>query len=135
MTIGNVASVTHPGRKRRHNEDSFVCKPPLFAIADGMGGAQAGELASRLAATALAEDEGGDGATAEERISQLIQEANRRVYERASADDQASGMGTTVTLALVEDERVVIGHVGDSRAYLLRDGTLDQLTDDHSLVA
>ena len=125
---------TDTGRKRRRNEDAFVCEPPLFAVADGMGGAQAGEVASGLAAAALREG-GGDGA-GERRVAQLIQEANRRVHERATTDAAATGMGTTVTAALVEpDGRVAFGHVGDSRAYLLREGRLDQLTDDHSLVA
>jgi len=125
---------TDTGRKRRRNEDAFVCEPPLFAVADGMGGAQAGEVASGLAAAALREG-GGDG-TGERRVAQLIQEANRRVHDRATTDAAATGMGTTVTAALVEpDGRVAFGHVGDSRAYLLREGRLDQLTDDHSLVA
>jgi protein phosphatase len=127
---------TNPGRKRRRNEDSLVCDPPLFAVADGMGGAQAGELASSLAAAALrergeGEDDGGAG-----RVDELIQEANRRVHQRALDDESASGMGTTMTVALFGgDGSVAIGHVGDSRAYLLRAGRLDQLTEDHSLVA
>ena len=134
MTLGRSTAVTDTGRKRRHNEDSYVCEPPLFAVADGMGGAQAGEVASGLAAAALREDRPAD-ATGEDRVTALIQEANRRVYQRSSEDAAASGMGTTMTVALVEDGRVAFGHVGDSRAYLLRDGSLEQLTDDHSLVA
>ena len=130
--IGRVASVTDTGRKRRHNEDAYVMEPPLFAIADGMGGAQAGEVASRLAAAALKES--GAGAGGAERIVALIQEANRRVYDRSSTDPNTSGMGTTITVALVEDDRVAFGHVGDSRAYLIRDGRMEQLTEDHSLV-
>jgi PPM family protein phosphatase len=125
---------THPGRKRRHNEDTFVVEPPLFAVADGMGGAKAGEVASGLAAGALKEG-GGDGVSGEERVVELIQEANRRVFRRAREDREASGMGTTMTLALVESDRVIFGHVGDSRAYLIREGQIEQLTDDHSLVA
>src|SRR5438874_6993116 len=135
MSIGRIASTTHPGRRRRRNEDSYVCDPPLFAIADGMGGAQAGALASQLAAGALRDQGDADGAVPEERVVALIQEANRRVYERASEDEGATGMGTTMTVALVAGDRVVFGHVGDSRAYLVRDGELEQLTDDHSLVA
>jgi PPM family protein phosphatase len=134
--IGVVQSFgsTDTGRKRRRNEDAFVCEPPLFAVADGMGGAQAGEVASGLAAAALREGSGDGGG--ERRVTALIQEANRRVHDRATTDAAASGMGTTITVALVEpDGRVAFGHVGDSRAYLLRDGRLDQLTDDHSLVA
>ena len=130
----NIGFATHPGRKRRHNEDSYVVEPPMFAVADGMGGAKAGEVASGLAAAALKEA-GTDGRSGEERVTQLIQEANRRVFRRANEDRDASGMGTTMTVALVEDGRVVFGHVGDSRAYLIREGSIEQLTDDHSLVA
>jgi protein phosphatase len=131
--LGRNASITDTGRRRRHNEDAFVCEPPLFAVADGMGGAQAGELASGLAAAALRDDTNRSGG--EERVDELIQQANRRVYERQTQDSSASGMGTTITVALVEDGRVAIGHVGDSRAYLIRDRRLEQLTEDHSLVA
>jgi PPM family protein phosphatase len=134
MRLGATAALSHPGRRRRHNEDSYVLEPPLFAVADGMGGAKAGEVASGLAADAVQESSG-DGATGEARVAALIEEANRRVFRRANEDREASGMGTTMTVALVEDERVAIGHVGDSRAYLYRDGRLEQLTDDHSLVA
>jgi protein phosphatase len=130
--IGRVAAVTDPGRTRRHNEDSYVIEPPLFAIADGMGGAQAGEVASRLATAALKESDANGGG--EQRIADLIQEANRRVYDRSSSDPNTSGMGTTITVALVEDDRVAFGHVGDSRAYLIRDAQMEQLTEDHSLV-
>jgi PPM family protein phosphatase len=125
-----VASDT--GRKRRRNEDNYVVAPPLFAVADGMGGAQAGEVASKLAASALEDAEGALHGV--ERVAALVREANRRVYERATSDPAASGMGTTMTVALVEDGVVAIGHVGDSRAYLVRDGRMEQLTDDHSLV-
>jgi serine/threonine protein phosphatase PrpC len=131
--IGRVAWITDPGRRRRHNEDAYVCEPPLFAIADGMGGAQAGEVASRLAAAALKES-GAKTLGGEERISDLIQEANRRVYDRSSTDPNTSGMGTTITVALVENGNVAFGHVGDSRAYLIRDGRMEQVTEDHSLV-
>jgi PPM family protein phosphatase len=134
MTL-RTAHLTHPGRKRRHNEDSYVHQPPLFAIADGMGGAKAGEVASGLAVEALQlrPDLSGDD---EAYVVDLIQEANRRVYTRASEDAEASGMGTTMTVALVDaaGERVTFGHVGDSRAYRIRDEELEQLTDDHSLV-
>ena len=130
--IGRVAWITDTGRKRRRNEDAYVCEPPLFAIADGMGGAQAGEVASRLAAAALRES--GAAAGGEQRIVDLIQEANRRVYDRSSTDPTTSGMGTTITVALAEDGQVAFGHVGDSRAYLIREGTMEQVTEDHSLV-
>ena len=134
MKLGATAALSHPGRRRRHNEDSYVLEPPLFAVADGMGGAKAGEIASSLAAAAVQESSG-DGATGEARVAALIEEANSRVFRRANEDRAVSGMGTTMTVALVEDERVAIGHVGDSRAYLIREGRLEQLTDDHSLVA
>lgn len=133
MRLGRYAGVTDTGRKRRRNEDAYVIRPPLFAVADGMGGAQAGGLASRIAVEAMGLEADGEG---EDRVGSLIQEANRRVYERAGEDSSVSGMGTTMTAAIVgEDGLVTIGHVGDSRAYLLRDGSFGQLTEDHSLVA
>ena len=132
MTLGPYARASDTGKKRRRNEDSYVVAPPLFAVADGMGGAQAGEVASKLAAAAVEDSDG--SSTGEERVVALIEEANRRVYERASTDPATSGMGTTMTVALVEGESVTIGHVGDSRAYLVRAGHLEQLTEDHSLV-
>jgi PPM family protein phosphatase len=134
LRIGQSHVKTDPGRKRHHNEDSYVFQPPLFAIADGMGGARAGEVASALAAGALNESTVNGGG--KQLVVQLIQEANRRVHQRASTDAETSGMGTTMTVALVEDDgTVTFGHVGDSRAYLLRADQLEQLTDDHSLVA
>jgi PPM family protein phosphatase len=133
VPVGAYAVASDTGRRRRRNEDNYVVASPLFAVADGMGGAQAGEVASQLAASAL---EGGDsdGLSGIERIDALIQEANRRIFNRASTDPTASGMGTTMTVALVEDMTVSIGHVGDSRAYLVRGEQMEQLTDDHSLV-
>ena len=131
--LGRSAGATDTGRKRRRNEDAYVATPPLFAVADGMGGAQAGEIASSLAAGAVRESEAAAGGV--QRVAALIQEANRRVHQRSSEDAAAMGMGTTMTVALVEGSHVSIGHVGDSRAYIVRDGELEQLTDDHSLVA
>jgi serine/threonine protein phosphatase PrpC len=134
MTIASArhAVATDPGKRRRRNEDAYVVEPPLFAVADGMGGAQAGEIAARIAAGALRESPDRSG---EEAVVELIKEANRRVYEAAAGDEARSGMGTTITAALVEGDRVQIGHVGDSRAYRIREGRLEQLTEDHSLVA
>lgn len=133
--LGRSTVLSDTGRRRRHNEDSYICNPPLFAVADGMGGAQAGEVASGLAAAVLgeADAEAGGG---EERIAALIQEANRRVFQRSSEDAATSGMGTTMTVALVDPPTgtIALGHVGDSRAYRVRGGALEQLTDDHSLV-
>jgi len=135
MRIGRVASVTDTGKRRLRNEDAYVCDPPLFAIADGMGGAQAGEIASQLAAAAIAEAE--RGIHGEDAVAELVQAANARVYRRAVDDPAAAGMGTTVTVALVDaaERSVTIGHVGDSRAYRVRGDALEQLTADHSLVA
>jgi serine/threonine protein phosphatase PrpC len=135
MKLGQTAAATDPGRRRRHNEDAYVCDPPLFAVADGIGGAQAGELASSLAAEAVRDDSSDGHGDGRKRVDELIQEANRRVYQRQSEDTSLSGMGTTMTVALVADDHVWIGHVGDSRAYLVREGKLEQLTEDHSLVA
>jgi serine/threonine protein phosphatase PrpC len=136
--LARYTGVTDPGRRRRRNEDAYVCEPPLFAIADGMGGAQAGEVASGLAAAVL-EEATGDvqrNEHGEERLASLIQEANRRVFRRSNEDAATSGMGTTMTVALVDDSdgTIAFGHVGDSRAYRIRGGELEQLTDDHSLV-
>jgi serine/threonine protein phosphatase PrpC len=133
MSIASYAGASDTGRKRRRNEDSYVIAPPIFAVADGMGGAQAGEIASRLAAAALEDTDPGAKSGAE-RVTSLIQEANRRVHQRAIADPATSGMGTTMTVALVEGTRVTFGHVGDSRAYRYRDGAIEQITEDHSLV-
>ncbi len=135
MRIGRVASVTDTGKRRLRNEDAYVCAPPLFAIADGMGGAQAGEIASQLAASAIGEAE--RGIHGEDAVAELVQAANARVYRRAVEDPAAAGMGTTVTVALVDagESSVTIGHVGDSRAYRIRGAALEQLTADHSLVA
>ena len=132
--VGRMAVVSDTGRRRRRNEDAFVCAPPLFAVADGMGGAQAGEVASGLAAAVL--EEGAGDERGEERVASLIQEANRRVFQRSNEDAATSGMGTTMTVALVDSSggTIAFGHVGDSRAYRVRDGRLEQLTDDHSLV-
>jgi protein phosphatase len=133
VPVGAYAVASDTGRRRRRNEDNYVVAPPLFAVADGMGGAQAGEVASQLAASAL-EAEDSNGLDGTERIDALIQEANRRIYDRATTDPSASGMGTTMTVALVEGMTVALGHVGDSRAYLVRGEQMEQLTEDHSLV-
>jgi serine/threonine protein phosphatase PrpC len=133
VRVVDFATATHAGKIRRKNEDAYYAEPPLFAVADGMGGALAGELASRMAVQTLAElvEEGSD----EERLAATVRLANRRVAERATSDPRASGMGSTVTAALVGARAVVFAHVGDSRAYLWRGGVLTRLSDDHSLVA
>lgn len=124
---------TDTGRQRRDNEDSAFARAPVFVVADGMGGAQAGEVASRLAIEAFERGVPGDG-NPEERLATVVREANHQIYERSRADRGRAGMGTTLTAAYVDDAHVAIAHVGDSRAYLFRDGTLQRLTQDHSLV-
>ena len=135
MKIGRATAVTDTGRRRMRNEDAFVFEPPLFAIADGMGGARAGEVAAGIAASALKEARG--AVTDEGSLEAVIDDANRRVWERSVADPVTSGMGTTVTAAYVDaaQDRVIFGQVGDSRAYRLRGDGLEQVTTDHSLVA
>jgi len=134
VTVGRSAGLSDTGRKRRQNEDAYVCEPPLFAIADGMGGAQAGEVASRLAAAAF--EEGAAAIRGEEGVATVVRAANTRIFERAVHDPAVAGMGTTATVAVVDEAAatVTIAHVGDSRAYLYRLGSLEQLTTDHSLV-
>ncbi len=120
------------GRQRQGNEDSYFVRSPLFVVADGMGGAQAGEVASQMAVESF--DRGLPDGTPAEGLTHVVEEANRRIHERSQSDAQRAGMGTTVTAAYVGEGEVTIAHVGDSRAYLLRDGDLIRLTRDHSLV-
>ena len=121
------------GRQRQGNEDNYFVRAPLFVVADGMGGAQAGEVASELAVRRF-EDGLPDSRPPAEALAELIQAANAQIHEQARTDSQRAGMGTTVTAAYVDDDTVVVAHVGDSRCYLLRDGELMRLTHDHSLV-
>jgi serine/threonine protein phosphatase PrpC len=120
------------GRQRQGNEDNYFVRAPLFVVADGMGGAQAGEVASEMAVKSF-EPGLGDGAPAESLV-RVIEDANRRIHDRSRSDEQRAGMGTTVTAAYVDESDVVVAHVGDSRAYLWRGGDLIRLTKDHSLV-
>jgi protein phosphatase len=124
---------TDTGRQRHANEDSYFARAPIFAVADGMGGAQAGEVASRIAAGAFEERSIGEE-PAEGQLEEIAQEANREIHQLAQEDSSRAGMGTTLTAAMVSDNEVALGHVGDSRAYVLRDGELKRLTKDHSLV-
>src|ERR1700744_3759848 len=124
---------TDTGRPRRDNEDTAFVRAPLFVVADGMGGAQAGEVASQLAVEEFHEalpDEG----SAEERLTNRIRAANRRIYDLSRTEHEHAGMGTTLTAAYLDDDDLAVAHVGDSRAYIFRDGTLTRLTQDHSLV-
>ncbi len=134
LRIDDQAFRSDTGRQRSANEDSFFVRAPIFVVADGMGGAQAGEVASKAAADAFDVDLP-DGPP-ERILRETIVAANRTIHELARADPSRAGMGTTLTAAIVSAEReeVAIGHVGDSRAYRLRAGRLEQLTRDHSLV-
>jgi serine/threonine protein phosphatase PrpC len=133
LRVVEAAHRTDTGRQREANEDSYFARAPVFAVADGMGGAQAGEVASRIAVEAF-EPEREEGVPPEQYLSETAQRANRRIFEFAQGDSSRSGMGTTLTAALVGGDDVSFGHVGDSRAYRYRDGELTQLTADHSLV-
>ncbi len=134
LRVDDQAFRTDTGRQRSENEDSLFIRAPIFVVADGMGGAQAGEVASKTAADAFDRDlpEG----SPELFLRETIEEANRRIHDLARADPSKAGMGTTITAAIVDaqTEEVGIGHVGDSRAYRLRRGKLERLTRDHSLV-
>ena len=121
------------GLQRQGNEDNYFVRAPLFVVADGMGGAQSGEVASEMAVEAFG-DGVPDGDSPSEGLGQIIETANRRIHERSRAEQQRAGMGTTVTAAYVGEDLVTVAHVGDSRCYLLRDGELRRLTVDHSLV-
>ena len=136
MTVLRAAESTlrtDTGRQRRDNEDNAFVRAPLFVVADGMGGAQAGEVASRIAIEAFEEGLSESGSL-EEQLADRVREANRQIYERSRAEHGREGMGTTLTAAYLDDAHLAIAHVGDSRAYLFRDGKLTRLTQDHSLV-
>ena len=133
LRVAEAVHRTDTGRQRNANEDALFSRAPVFAVADGMGGAQAGEVASRLAVEVF-EPEPADGVGPEAYLRGTVQEANRLIFEHAQGDASRSGMGTTLTAAIVSGDEVSFGHVGDSRAYLYRDGELSQLTNDHSLV-
>jgi protein phosphatase len=134
LRVAEQAGLTDVGRQREANEDNLVVAAPVFAVADGMGGARAGEVASQIAAEAF-DDPRDPAQTPEQQLERVAREANRRIYDLALRDQSRRGMGTTLTATLVDCDAVSIGHVGDSRAYRLRDGELAQLTHDHSLVA
>jgi len=139
----SFCGLSNPGRLRENNEDCYHIPrngdalKNLFIVADGMGGAKAGEVASALAISAaytLFEAEYSTHCDISLLVRRAINEANKVVYNAALADKRFSNMGTTMTLALIESEYLYIGNVGDSRAYLLSNGKLKQLTNDHSLV-
>ncbi|HWM55935.1 MAG TPA: Stp1/IreP family PP2C-type Ser/Thr phosphatase [Solirubrobacterales bacterium] len=134
LKIIDQAFRTDTGRQRNANEDALFVRAPIFVVADGMGGAQAGEVASKAAAEAFDVDLPDE---APERVlRETIATANRQIHDLARTDPSRAGMGTTITAAIVnaQSEEVGIGHVGDSRAYRLRGAKLERLTRDHSLV-
>lgn len=137
-----VAAGTDVGRVRKGNEDSFYADANayrgLFIVADGMGGHAAGEIASQMSVQVISTDLEGlkdlESADALETVALALRHANRSVYERSASERDKAGMGSTASTLALADERFVIGHLGDSRIYLLRDGELRQLTHDHSVV-
>ncbi len=133
LRVAEQYAGTDTGRQRRANEDSLLARAPLFVVADGMGGAQAGEVASRIAVESF---EPGLPETShpELELAALARAANARIHELSHANAEQAGMGTTLTAVYVGEQEVAIAHVGDSRAYCLRDRQLLRLTDDHSLV-
>ncbi|MEA2313872.1 MAG: family protein phosphatase [Solirubrobacteraceae bacterium] len=133
LRVAEQYAVTDTGRQRRANEDSLLARSPLFVVADGMGGAQAGEVASRIAVEAFTTGLAGS-AHPEAELAEIARAANLRIHERSHTNAEQAGMGTTLTAVYVGEQEVAIAHVGDSRAYCLRDGELLRLTDDHSLV-
>jgi protein phosphatase len=133
LRVAEQYAATDTGRQRRANEDSMLARAPLFVVADGMGGAQAGEVASRLAVESF-QPGLAEASHPELELATLAQAANARIHELSHVNAEQAGMGTTLTAVYVGEQEVAIAHVGDSRAYCLRDGELLRLTDDHSLV-
>jgi serine/threonine protein phosphatase PrpC len=127
--VARPGALTDIGLHRKTNEDTFVVAPPLYAVCDGMGGAQAGEVASGLAAETLAAAVADGG-----QLLAAAEQANAAVFRRATGDSEHAGMGTTLTAVVLKNDTGHFVHIGDSRAYLMRGGVLEQLSDDHSLV-
>jgi protein phosphatase len=135
IRVAEHVARTDTGHQRSTNEDAHLARAPVFVIADGMGGAQAGEVASQLAIAHFADGlPGEDSDGAPERLARAVQEANAEIHALSERDARRAGMGTTLTAAYVGASEISIAHVGDSRAYLLRDGELRRITEDHSLV-
>lgn len=126
-------SCTHVGCIRDHNEDNLLVSSPLFAVADGMGGHEGGEIASEIAVQILRKQ--APRTPDSQALGAAIEAANYEIIKAAQDGRGREGMGTTMTAAIIKDTRLIIGQVGDSRAYLLSQGTLHQLTRDHSLMA
>jgi PPM family protein phosphatase len=130
----NVGVRSDRGLVRDHNEDAWVAVPPLFVVADGMGGHSAGEVASKIAVTSIADGADGFAAMDAARLVDLVQAANSAVWRTAKTRPELRGMGTTCTLLVLGGGMAQLAHVGDSRAYLLHRDALSQLTQDHSIV-
>jgi protein phosphatase len=132
-----VHGKTDKGLVRKENEDAFCIEKDLglLAIADGMGGHASGEVASKMAIEILRESFKKGGEPLPERLSSGVKLANRAIYEAAQSQSQLNGMGTTLTALQLEGNRLSIAHVGDSRAYLIRGGVIEQITDDHTIVS
>lgn len=130
LALVEVAHLSDTGRVRHHNEDRSVASSRILAVADGMGGAKAGEVAAQVAVDSVSALDAVDS----ESVRRAIERANRAIRRMASEDPDKSGMGTTMTAAVVREGHLDVVHVGDSRAYLWRDGALSQVTEDHSVV-
>lgn len=133
LRVADHASKTDVGRQRHTNEDNFYDQPPVFAVADGMGGAQAGEVASEMAISEFEAPAGAD-TSAEKQLEQIALAANKKIWNMAQSDSRHAGMGTTLTAVMLDGQHVAVGHVGDSRLYLYRNGEIERMTRDHSLV-
>ena len=133
LAIIEETGLSHVGRHRQGNEDSYFMAAPVYAVADGMGGAQASEVASRIAVEAF-ESTHAAGTGPEALLAEIARVANHRIHELARSDQSRAGMGTTLSAVMVGDGEVSIGHVGDSRVYRFRDDRLERLTTDHSYV-
>ena len=132
VAIAEHVALTDVGLEREHNEDSYFVRPPLFAVADGMGGANAGEVASGIVVETLGEaTEAGDMPAS---LAGAIENANARIHAKAKDDRELEGMGTTATAGWFGASTLTVAHVGDSRCYRFRDDRLEQLSEDHSLV-
>ncbi len=134
MRVGVVSDV---GKRRATNEDGYLVKNTVFAVADGMGGHSAGEVASAIALKTVKNNlrKIPDPEAIPELLTKSIEDANTAVFKKSEAKVEQRGMGTTLTIAVLSGKQFFFGHVGDSRAYLLRESKLSQLTEDHSYVA
>lgn len=129
-----VASRTHIGNVRASNQDALLVRPGLYGVADGMGGHKAGDVASRMAVEEVAACLM-DRQPSEEALIDAVVKANSAIFREQEDNFDLSGMGTTLTMIWEDENRILLGHVGDSRAYLLRDGDMEQISQDHSMVA